>query len=203
MSSPDLPFRSVLQRTSNEEETNSFINTVQIAGLGTATKRIAKKSKSMGMKSNSIIAQTQFSASTGSVESSSERSTSASQQDKKQVTVDSATEAVVSEIVFMPMKSFVVQESSMKLTANAAKLYSLATTEEAAKKFIKAYGSHIPFGAYFDLSLFCGVSLSSPNISFFLPTSTQCFCRHADLGRFVYENNEDHYYRTAERLSTL
>lgn len=157
MWSPDLPFRSVLQRTSNEEETNSFINTVQIAGLGTATKRIAKRSKSMGMKSNLIIAQTQSSASTGSVESSSKSATSASQQDKKQATVDSATEAVVSEIVIMPMKSFVVQESSMKLTPNAAKQYSLATTEEGAKQFIKAYGSHIPLGAYFYLSLYSGV----------------------------------------------
>lgn len=147
-----MAFRSTFQRTSNEEEMNSFINTVQTSGLATASKEMAKKSKSASVRRNLIFAQAQASRSTGSVRKSSNSATSATDNQGKEESQALATEAVISEIVFMPMKSFFLQESAMQLTTYASKLYSKATTPEAAKRFIKAYGTHIPFGTYFYLS---------------------------------------------------
>ena len=152
MTSPDMAFRSTFQRTSNEDEMNSFINTVQTSGLANASKEMAKKSKSISVTRSLIFAQGKATRSTASVKKSSDSATTAANDQGKEASQALSTEAVVSEIVFMPMKSFFLQESAMKLTSYATTLYAMATTPKAARRFIKAYGSHIPFGTYLNLS---------------------------------------------------
>lgn len=153
MTSPDLPFRSTTERTTNESEMNTFIKTIETSGLANASKQLANKSRSTQAKANAVFAQVQISGSKAQSSNFAKKSTDAKETQAREESKDLSTQAVVSEVVFMPMKSSFLQERAMKPTNYALQQYHKATTVDNGKKFMRAYENHIPFGTHFDIPL--------------------------------------------------
>ena len=149
MTSPDLPFRTSTYRTTSETEMNSFIKSTENSGLGTANKIKDRKSRSSQINANfALVAGIQTNTSAG-ISEEGKKNTSSTGMENSVKQSKLGTEAVVSEFTFVPMKSFTLEERGLRFTQFAFTKFQAVNTELLAKKFLKTFGSHIPFGNHF------------------------------------------------------
>ena len=159
MMSPALPFATSSYRTTSETEMTSFINSARNSGLSTAEKRkrtVAKSSKS-GLNVW-LIAMSKEQAQS-KITGKTEKAIDSDQNELLGTQTEMTSEVFMSEFTFMPMKSFSLEERGLRLTNYAYRQFQNIKTPKSAEKFLKTFGSHIPFGKQFNFRLCANILL--------------------------------------------
>jgi hypothetical protein len=149
MTSPDLPFRTTTHRTTSEKEMNSFLKSTESSGLGTASKINQKKSRSTKEAMNFAIVVAEKRSTSANVSEEEKTASNSQERNANEEMSRMGTEAMISEFTFMPMKSFFLEERGLRLTNFAFNHFQYIADTKSAKKFIKTFGSHIPFGMHY------------------------------------------------------
>jgi len=136
------PFQTRSFKTTSETESNSFEKTsssgsVSIAVSSSSSKHASASASGWGMEGEV----------SGSKSESNSNETGMSHENRSESETKKKTStAFMFEYVMMPMRSFRVPYTSMRLSEDAKDSIMKVTTERRAKEFLITYGTHIPCG---------------------------------------------------------
>ena len=122
----------------------------------------------------------------GSATKQEEKNINSGQKQSLDTQTEMTSEVFMSEFTFMPMKSFCLEERGLRMTNYAYYQFQKIVSEQSAVKFLKTFGSHIPFGKYIQFQIVCKYCIITSHIN-------SSFDRYTDNGRNVCQNNENDF----------
>jgi len=161
MMGPTTPYFSRTHRSTSEAEMTSFVSSSRNSGFSTATKGSTTTSGSGGGKINLGLAGGKAKITSAKTKTNESNGSFSNDSRHKQEMKQKVTEALVSEFMYMPTKTFSLKEGGLVLTDYAYFRIQGITDEKdmpedpvakemelrsRAREFIHNFGSHIPFG---------------------------------------------------------
>jgi hypothetical protein len=156
------PFMTSTFKSTQETETIRFNTTARSGGMTMA------ESSTSGWGVSASVSGWGASGSVahGETETEAQSETREEEMEEKKKKEKTTSKAHIIEYIKMPMKSFRIPGHSMKLSVDVHEAVRNVRTERQALAFLRAYGSHIPFGIHTVGGVFFrSISVTSNSVS--------------------------------------
>lgn len=110
------PFRTQTYRTTSESQSNSFIKSSQNSSFSAATKTVSSVSSSSSAKYTGIGFGIEGSGSDANENQTNSKTSYANDSQHTEENKETASQAIVSQFTYMPMKTFSLREGGLMLS---------------------------------------------------------------------------------------